>query len=86
MCHSQDYSTFNDDIESTAAAVLAAIFGALRVKGVPPLREQVFVLLGAGQANIGSARLLVRALIDEGLNPQDAKKRIWMFDSKVLML
>jgi malate dehydrogenase (oxaloacetate-decarboxylating)(NADP+) len=57
---------FNDDIESTAAAVVAAVYGAARLPDVPPLVEQRFVFVGAGQANIGSARLLCRALQDEG--------------------
>lgn len=59
-------TTFNDDIESTAAAVVAAVMGAVRLEGVPSLSEQSFVFVGAGQAVIGSARLLTRALQDEG--------------------
>ena len=80
----QGVSTFNDDIESTAAAVLAAVLGAVQLKGVPPLSKQVFLMLGAGQANIGSARLLTRALQAEGLTEAEARSRIWLFDSKVL--
>lgn len=74
--------TFNDDIQSTAAAVIGAVYGALRLRGVPPLREQVFLFFGAGQANIGTARLLVAALADEGLSEAQAKKNIWLYDSK----
>ena len=74
--------TFNDDIQSTAAAVVGAVYGALRLEGVPPLKEQVFLFFGAGQANIGTARLLVAALIDEGLTEADAKKQMWLYDSK----
>ena len=80
----QGVSTFNDDIESTAAAVLAAVLGAVQLKGVPPLSKQVFLMLGAGQANIGSARLLTGALQAEGLTEAEARSRIWLFDSKVL--
>ena len=79
----QGVCTFNDDIQSTAAAVLGAIYGALRLRGVPPLKQQVFLFFGAGQANIGAARLLVSALADEGLNEAQAKKQIWLYDSKV---
>lgn len=78
----QGVSTFNDDIESTAAAVLAAILGAAHLEGVPALEQQTFVLVGAGQANIGSARLLTKALVTTGLLEAEAKKKIWMFDSK----
>lgn len=82
-CVLQGVCTFNDDIESTAAAVLAAVLGATRLQGVPPLRRQSFLMLGAGQASIGSARLLSRALQAEGLSEAEAKQRIWLFDSKV---
>ena len=78
----QGVCTFNDDIQSTAAAVVGAVYGALRLKGVPPLREQVFRFFGAGQANIGTARLLVAALVDEGLSEAEAKKQMWLYDSK----
>jgi hypothetical protein len=63
---SQGVTTFNDDIESTAAAVVAAVMGAVRLDGVPPLSDQHFVFVGAGQAVIGSARLLSTALQEEG--------------------
>lgn len=74
--------TFNDDIQSTAAAVVGAVYGALRLQGVPPLKQQVFLFFGAGQANIGTARLLVSALADEGLTEAQAKQQIWLYDSK----
>ena len=79
----QGVATFNDDIESTAAAVLASMLGAVQLRNVAPLRKQHFLLFGAGQANIGSARLLTRALVKEGLLPADAKSRIWLWDSRV---
>ena len=79
----QGVCTFNDDIQSTAAAVVGAVYGALRLRGVPPLKDQVFLFFGAGQANIGAARLLVAALADEGLSEAEAKKQMWLYDSKV---
>lgn len=82
MAFFQGVSTFNDDIESTAAAVVAAVLGAARLQGVPSLNGQTFLMLGAGQANIGSARLLSRALQAAGLSESEAKNRIWLFDSK----
>ena len=82
----QGVCTFNDDIQSTAAAVVGAVYGALRLKGVPPLKQQVFLFFGAGQANIGTARLLVSALADEGLTEAQAKQRIWLYDSKASRL
>lgn len=81
----QGVPVFNDDIESTAAAVVAAVYGAARLPGVPPLAKQHFVFVGAGQANIGSARLLSRALQDEGVSAEEARSRMWLFDSKGLV-
>ncbi|DBB07785.1 TPA: hypothetical protein ACH3X3_009203 [Trebouxia sp. C0006] len=81
----QGVCTFNDDIQSTAAAVVGAVYGALRLDGVPPLKDQVFLFFGAGQANIGTARLLVAALVDEGLTETEAKKQMWLYDSKGLV-
>ena len=78
----QGVCTFNDDIQSTAAAVVGAVYGALRLAGVPPLKQQIFLFFGAGQANIGTARLLVSALADEGLTDAQAKQQIWLYDSK----
>ena len=63
--------------------MLGAIYGALRVEGVPALKQQKFLFFGAGQANIGAARLLVAALADEGLSEGEAKKQIFLYDSKV---
>eukprot|EP00208_Stichococcus_sp_RCC1054_P004202 CAMPEP_0206137386 /NCGR_PEP_ID=MMETSP1473-20131121/2522_1 /ASSEMBLY_ACC=CAM_ASM_001109 /TAXON_ID=1461547 /ORGANISM="Stichococcus sp, Strain RCC1054" /LENGTH=630 /DNA_ID=CAMNT_0053530445 /DNA_START=352 /DNA_END=2243 /DNA_ORIENTATION=- len=81
----QGVPTFNDDIESTAAAVVAAVLGAARLQSVPPLAQQHFVFVGAGQANIGSARLLTRALVAEGLSQEEARSRMWLYDSKGLV-
>ena len=59
------------------------MLGAVQMRNVPPLKKQHFLLFGAGQANIGSARLLLRALVGEGLSMAEARKRIWLYDSKV---
>lgn len=82
----QGVCTFNDDIQSTAAAVVGAVYGALRLAGVPPLKQQIFLFFGAGQANIGAARLLVSALADEGLAEAQAKQQIWLYDSKARLI
>jgi malic enzyme len=53
--------SFNDDIQGTAAVVIAGVLAGLRHLG-EPLRGQRFVFLGAGAAATGIARLVRAAL------------------------
>src|SRR6185503_4032902 len=53
--------TFNDDIQSTAAVVLGAILGGVKVAG-KSLKDQQIVMLGAGSASIGVADYLRAAM------------------------
>ena len=57
---------FNDDIQGTAAVAVAGIMAGCRATGIP-LTEQRTVILGAGAAGIGIARLLRDALQRAGL-------------------
>ncbi len=79
----QGYTTFNDDIQATAAVTLGSLYGAQRQEGVPKLADQTFLFFGAGQANIGAAQLLTLALAQQGLSAADARSRIWLMDSQV---
>lgn len=78
----QGVATFSDDIQATAAVTLAALLGAQRLAGVPRLRRQAFLFYGAGQANIGAARLLLEALGQEGVPEAQARRQIWLMDSQ----
>ncbi|MBU6422731.1 MAG: NAD-dependent malic enzyme [Chloroflexi bacterium] len=55
-----DIPVFHDDQHGTAIVVLAALRNAAAVVGLP-LSETTVVILGAGAAGIGTARLLHRA-------------------------
>ena len=76
--------TFNDDIQGTASVVVAGLYSALRVTGMP-FRSQRIVLAGAGASAQGIADLLVLALEDAGLTRDDARRRIAMVDSHGLV-
>ncbi len=76
--------TFNDDIQGTAAVVLAGILVALRERG-EPLASQRLVLLGAGAAGLGIARLVAAAMRREGATTEEIGQRIVMVDSRGLV-
>jgi malate dehydrogenase (oxaloacetate-decarboxylating)(NADP+) len=77
--------TFNDDIQGTAAVVLAGLYSALRVTGTA-LREQRILCLGAGEAATGICDLVVSALAKDGIAPDEARRCCWLFDSRSLVV
>ena len=76
--------TFNDDIQGTAATVIAGVYAALRLTR-QPMRDQRIVIAGAGAAAQGIADLFVAALRDEGASVADARQRIATVDSRGLV-
>ena len=75
---------YNDDIQGTAGAALAGIFGAMRITG-EKLRDQRILFLGAGSAGVGIAGLIESAMTLNGLTESEAQARISMFDSHGLI-
>jgi len=59
--YKREYLMFNDDIQGTAATVLAGLYGAMRVKG-EELKDQTIVVAGAGSACSGVVLTIRNAL------------------------
>lgn len=76
--------TFNDDMQGTAAVVLAAAFAAVKAAG-SRMRDQRVVIHGAGTAGIGITDLMREAMIRDGLTAQEATGRFWAVDSRGLL-
>jgi malate dehydrogenase (oxaloacetate-decarboxylating) len=72
-------ASFNDDIQGTAAVVVAGILAGVRARG-ESLSEQRLAFVGAGAAGIGIARL-VEAVAGTG----DARPAMVMLDSQGLV-
>ena len=76
--------TFNDDIQGTAAVVLAAL-SAGAAANASRLRDQTVVMLGAGSAGIGVSEQIVRSMVADGLSEQDARAKICLVDINGLL-
>lgn len=76
--------SFNDDIQGTAAVVLAGIQTAVRYKH-ERLTDQRAVFVGAGAAGIGIARLLQAAMRLDGATEGQTRRAVVMVDSKGLV-
>lgn len=76
--------SFNDDIQGTAAVVMAGVLAGVTTVG-HKLREQRIVVFGAGTAGIGIADLLRDRMMREGLSEDEANANFWCLGSKGLI-
>jgi malate dehydrogenase (oxaloacetate-decarboxylating) len=76
-------ASFNDDIQGTAAVVVGGLLAALRPRR-ESLGDQRIVLVGAGAAGTGIARL-IEAVIREQADGGNPRRSIVMLDSRGLI-
>jgi malate dehydrogenase (oxaloacetate-decarboxylating) len=76
--------TFNDDMQGTAAVVMAAAFAAVNAAG-SRMRDQRVVIHGAGTAGLGIADLMRDEMVRQGLSWEEATRRFWALGRRGLL-
>jgi malate dehydrogenase (oxaloacetate-decarboxylating) len=83
--YADQVATFNDDMQGTAAVVLAAALAAVRAAGTR-MRDQRVVIHGAGTAGLGIADMMRDVMIADGLSSREATRRFYPLARRGLLL
>jgi len=75
---------FNDDMQGTAAVVMAAAFAAVNAAG-SRMRDQRVAIHGAGTAGLGIADLMRDEMVRQGLSREEATRRFWALGRRGLL-
>lgn len=76
--------TFNDDVQGTAAVVLATLLAAVETSNTPLNRHRILIV-GAGSAGCGIANLIVAIMQKRKMTEKKALENIFLFDQKGLL-
>ena len=80
-----NYCMFNDDIQGTGSVTLAGLLSAMRLLK-RSLKDQKFMFYGAGSAAFGIAEMIVQKLMQFEMTIEEARSKIYFFDSKGLVV
>ena len=75
------YRVFDGNAQGTGAAVLAALYAASRVTGIP-MKHQTMLVFGAGPAAVAIADQVHDAMVADGATDQQAREQIWLADER----
>jgi malate dehydrogenase (oxaloacetate-decarboxylating) len=79
------HRVFNDDVQGTGALVMAAVYAATRVTGIP-MRHQTLVVFGADAAGAGIADQVRDAIVADGATDEQARSQIWLVHEQGLVM
>lgn len=71
------YRVFSDELQGTGTAVLAAVYAATRVTGIP-MKHQEPVVCGGGAGGAAIADQLRAAMTRDGATDEQARSQIWL--------
>jgi len=77
--------SFNDDIQGTAAMVVAGLMVTTHHLGTR-ISDQTIVIVGAGSAGVGIRDQIATAMVAEGTDRREAELRILTLDSRGLIV
>ncbi len=83
--HRKRIASFNDDIQGTAAMVVAGVLSASDHLATVAQDHRI-VISGAGSAGYGIAQQLAYVMVVSGLSEEEAWERLYVLDSRGLLL
>ncbi|QEA38767.1 NAD-dependent malic enzyme [Pistricoccus aurantiacus] len=76
---------FNDDIQGTATVCVGTLMASCKARS-QKVSDQRIVFVGAGSAGCGIAEQIIVAMVAEGSDEKEARKRIYMVDRYGLLV
>jgi malate dehydrogenase (oxaloacetate-decarboxylating) len=76
-----DYRVFVENMQGTGAVVLAAVYAASRLTGIP-MKHQTVVVFGTGAAAVAVADQVHDAIVADGATYEQAGQQIWLIGER----